>query len=484
MTLRMQNNYGVNIGLEVHIQLNTMTKAFSRDEVNFHSGVNENISAITLALPGTLPLANQVHVEKALKLALVLGSKVSTECYFDRKHYFYPDLPKGYQITQDNRPIAVGGTFIYDSEGKSIQIRIHHMHMEEDAGKSIHDQHPDYSLIEYNRAGTPLIELVTEPDFTSGQQVFDFLASIQKLVQYLDISDGNMEEGSMRCDCNVSVRPIDIQSLGERCEIKNVNSKRFAREAITFEAERQMELIGQGLKIEKTTMLYDALKKETRPMRKKEAENDYRYFPDPDLSPIRISPEYLDKVLKSIDVLPDQLQQDLVQKGLPLAQASMLCEIKWLGKNVLSFSEENPGLVKDFGDFVCNKLYPLIERRHSSIFDIVIRENCTALLRLIQQGHVSKSSAYQHLVPTILNQENRIDLMVLATALNLLQANTSDSLEKTISDIIENNPDKVKEYKNGKKGLIGFFIGQIKLKEGQGIDALVVTQKLKDILDQ
>ena len=479
----MQNNYVVNIGLEVHIQLNTKTKAFSKDEVNFHSGVNENISAITLALPGTLPLANQVHVEKALKLALVLGSNVSTECHFDRKHYFYPDLPKGYQITQDKNPIAVGGTFNFDSVGKSKQIRIHHMHMEEDAGKSIHDQHPDYSLIEYNRAGTPLIELVTEPDFTSGQQVFDFLASIQKLVQYLDISDGNMEEGSMRCDCNVSVRPINQQALGERCEIKNVNSKRFAREAIAYEAERQMKLIDEGVKIEKTTMLYDALKKETRPMRKKEAENDYRYFPDPDLSPIRISPEYLDKVLKSMDVLPDQLQQALVHKGLPHSQVLMLCEIKWLGKNVLSFSEVEPDLVKEFGDLVCNKLYPLIERRHSSIYDIVILENCIALLSLVQQGLVSKSSAYQHLVPAILYQENRIDLMSLATSLNLVQSNTSDSLEKTITDIIALYPDKVKEYKNGKKGLIGFFIGQIKLKEGQGIDALVVTQKLKDILD-
>ena len=267
--LSMLDAYQTVIGLEVHIQLNTHSKAFSSDEVNFHANANTNIGPVTLALPGTLPVANSSQIEKGIKLAIAINSKINTYTYFDRKNYFYPDLPKGYQITQDKKPIAEGGKIKFKSEGKEVTIRIHHMHMEEDAGKSVHDQNDTYTLLDYNRAGTPLIELVTEPDFRSGQEVHDFLEHIQLLVKYLEISDGNMEEGSIRCDCNVSVMKNTSNVYGERCEIKNVNSKKFARQAIQFEAERQIASIENGGIIQRTTMLFDPTSGQTFPMRKR-----------------------------------------------------------------------------------------------------------------------------------------------------------------------------------------------------------------------
>ncbi|NNF35196.1 MAG: Asp-tRNA(Asn)/Glu-tRNA(Gln) amidotransferase subunit GatB, partial [Saprospiraceae bacterium] len=272
------------VGLEVHVQLNTQTKAFCNDLNVFGSDPNTNISPITLAHPGTLPRMNRKHILAAIKLGLAFGSDIQPTNYFDRKNYFYPDLPKGYQITQDERPVCIGGKVEYIMGDGSIRsIRIHHLHMEEDAGKSIHDLSSHETYLDYNRAGVPLIEIVTEPDLRSSEEVYYFIQTLQQLVRHLGISDGNMEEGSFRCDCNVSVKKISDEKLGERCEIKNLNSKRFAKAAVEYEAERQIKQLEAGNSILKTTMLYNPSSGKTFPMRDKEEVNDYRYFNDPDL---------------------------------------------------------------------------------------------------------------------------------------------------------------------------------------------------------
>jgi aspartyl-tRNA(Asn)/glutamyl-tRNA(Gln) amidotransferase subunit B len=469
------------IGLEVHIQLNTHSKAFARDKNQFINEPNKHIGPITLALPGVLPRANKAHLHKAIKLAITTASKINEFNYFDRKNYFYPDLPKGYQITQDKRPIAVGGHFTFESEGKEKTIRIHHMHMEEDAGKSSHDLDPKYSLIEYNRAGTPLIELVTEPDFRSGQEVHDFLAAIQQLVQYLDISDGNMEEGSIRCDCNVSVRPMGKEAYGERCEVKNVNSKRFAREAINYEAKRQISMIASGEKIKKTTMLFNPDTGETKPMRKKETENDYRYFPEPDLSPIRLTQIQIDRVKSEIDWLPWTLKHRLSELGLNRDDADKISQEKSIGVYFISLLQDTLIDGKELGSLFVNKILPDSLVKNIAIADVVTNEQLKTFIDLYSSGKVSKSAALASIWPDLINNPIA-DPVVIATQKNLIIQEDQDFLNTFITEVLEANPDKVKEYKSGKKGLIGFFMGQVKMKAGNNVNPAVLKEKVEDAL--
>jgi len=285
----MESSFDTVVGLEIHVQLNTKSKAFSNDKNSFGDLPNENIHPVSIALPGALPKINRGQVFSAVKLGIALQSTINKESYFDRKNYFYPDSPKGYQITQDGGPILLGGQFRFKKGDGYKSIRIHHVHMEDDAGKSIHDIDNNHTMIDLNRAGTPLLEVVTEPDFCSGQEVSDFLAAFQVLIRYLEISDANMEEGSLRCDCNVSVKPAGQIALGTRCEIKNINSKKFAKIAINHERDRQIRIIQQGAEVEQETRLFNAETLATYTMRKKEDALDYRYFPDPDLQPIILS---------------------------------------------------------------------------------------------------------------------------------------------------------------------------------------------------
>ncbi len=475
------NKYETVIGLEVHIQLNTQTKAFAADKNLFINEPNVHISPITLALPGVLPKANKAQIDKSLKLAITMGSKINEINFFDRKNYFYPDLPKGYQITQDKMPIGVGGKFEFYSEGQKKSIRIHHMHMEEDAGKSAHDLDPKYSLIEYNRAGTPLIELVTEPDFRSGQEVHDFLASIQQLVQYLDISDGNMEEGSIRCDCNVSVRPEGQEAYGERREIKNVNSKRFAREAINYESKSQIELLEQGEKIYKTTMLFNPDTGETKPMRKKETENDYRYFPEPDLAPIVISEEHINKIKVQIDWLPWTLREALMESGVNEEDAIKITEDKSIGTTFLLFLNETKIEGKELGSLFVNKLIPDALTTQTKITDLITTSQLSALVDLYQSGKVSKSNALSILWSEVINKKS-VDVNATAENLGLIINENQDFLDEFIAEIIAGNEAKVKEYKSGKKGLIGFFMGQVKMKTGNSVNPNTLKEKLESAL--
>ena len=319
--------YEAVIGLEVHIQLNTESKAFCADRASFSTTPNSQVSIISLAHPGTLPRVNSSQVTSAIKLGLALGCDINQKTYFDRKHYFYADLPKGFQTTQDSMPICVGGlvNFLLDKEIRTC--RIHHIHMEEDAGKSLHEDGEDYSLIDLNRAGVPLLELVTEPDLHSADEVFEFIHALRKMVRFLDISDGNMEEGSLRCDCNVSVRRKGESILNPRSEIKNVNSARYAKRAINFEIDRQIKLLQEGKKTIQETREFIPESGITRPLRGKEEAHDYRYFPEPDLPPVIISDEEVSDIKKTIPALPIQCYRNLIENhDLSHADAIVISE--------------------------------------------------------------------------------------------------------------------------------------------------------------
>lgn len=475
--------YETVIGLEVHIQLNTSSKAFSSEANVFELNPNQNISMVTLGLPGTLPRANRQHLEKAIHLALALDCNIPEVTQFDRKNYFYPDLPKGYQITQDKNPIGKGGQWTFMTGNSSKTIRIHHIHMEEDAGKSNHELHPSQSLIEYNRAGTPLVELVTEPDFRSGQEVYDFLTSLQQLVQYLEISDGNMEEGSIRCDCNVSIRPQGSQALGERCEIKNVNSRRFAREAIIYEAQRQEKLVSAGTAIERTTLLFEPSTGTTHPMRKKEGENDYRYFPEPDLSPMKIDKEWVNRIKENQSILPSAALSILSSWGLQKEDAEkIVSKKKWF-----QFYQQ---LIRDYqlpavlvASMMVNKILPFADQKGKELSALLSPKQIEELVILYNSGKVGKSDVLSVLLPALLDApQNGVE--ELAKALNLMISNNAADLIPVIDTVLNAHVEKVKEYRSGKKGLIGFFMGQVKQEAGSALDAASLKPILEECLEK
>ena len=470
-------NFETVIGLEVHIQLNTKTKAFSPEINKFELIPNQNISDVTLALPGTLPVANVVHVHKAVKLGLAFNCTINQINYFDRKNYFYPDLPKGYQITQDAKPVCKGGNITFKTGGEEKTIRIHHIHMEEDAGKSSHDQADAYSLIDYNRAGTPLLELVTEPDFRSGQEVHDFLAYLQKVVQYLDVSDGNMEEGSIRCDCNVSVRPMGSPNYGERREVKNVNSKRFAKTAIDYESLEQVKIISEGGKIHKTTMLFDPETGTTRPMRKKETENDYRYFPEPDLPPVHISDTLIAEIRNEINWMPHTLAKEFSENyNVPDQHLDILTDNLKIAEYFISVAS-NVEDTKELADLVVLKLLPIAQSSEKSFNELLSADRIAEIITFIKSGKASKAAIYQNLVGLAI-EKPETGILDLASELNIVKSDDQNFLDDIISKVLNEFPDKVKEYKSGKKGLIGFFMGQVKKEAGNKADPQTLNDKL------
>lgn len=466
------------IGLEIHVQILTQSKAFCSDANQYTKTPNQNIGVISLAHPGALPKMNVSHLEKAILLSLALESNINTISYFDRKNYYYPDLPKGYQITQDNAPYCTGGSVNFMSEGEKKSIRLHHIHIEEDAGKSIHDMNDDYSYVDYNRAGVPLLEIVTEPDFRSGQEVSDFLAELQKIVQYLNISDGNMEEGSFRCDCNVSVRNVG-QPLGERCEIKNMNSRKFAKNAIEYEANRQISIIENGGIISRSTMLYDPIKNETRPMRKKEAVNDYRYFPEPDLPPVVINEDIITKVKNQLVALPFQRYIQLTEDfHLSHADAEFLIDdIKYI--ELFLGLATHCDAYKDLADLLINKAIPWLKAENLDVWHDP--KPILQFIDLLQNGKVSKSAAYQHIFPEWI-EDIRQDPLQIAMNKQLVISENQDFLDDEIKKILASYPDKVKEYQKGKKGLIGFFMGQVIQKTGGKTDPKILQAKIEKAL--
>jgi len=476
--------YDTVIGLEVHIQMNTATKAFCGDANTFGASENSHVSAISLAHPGTLPVANMKHVDKAIQLGLALGCEINQTHFFDRKHYFYPDLPKGYQITQDNRPICIGGKVDFEVEGQQKTVRIHHIHMEEDAGKTVHDQHDRLSLVDLNRAGTPLLELVTEPDLSSGEEVFAFIAELQKLLRYIDVSDADMEKGSMRCDCNVSVKPAGATTLGERCEIKNLNSKRFARDAVSYEAKRQIKMVEQGETFNKQTLHYDPITNKTSILREKEGVADYRYFPDPDLPPIKISDDHLNSIKAAMPELPGQIRKRLVADlGLSKDYADQLTQSQPVYQYYTVLSSEVDDH-KAAANLMINQILPSLGSGQSDLSTLsVSMAQCVDYLNIVKEGQVTASVARQQLWPAMLKSPEKSP-SGLAEELGLIIVQDTDEIAQLVNDVLLANPKQLEQYKKGKKALMGFFIGAAMRKAGGSLDPALLKKELAAALEK
>ena len=465
---QVATTYETVIGLEIHVQLSTKSKAFCGDDTTFGGNPNTQVSAISLGHPGTLPRLNARQVEYAIRLGLALGSKINLDNRFDRKNYFYADLPKGYQITQDNQPICIGGSLDITVEGETKSIRIHHIHMEEDAGKSMHDSDDPFSYIDLNRAGVPLLEIVTEPDLRSAQEVDALMTAMRQLVQYLEVSDGNMQEGSMRCDCNVSIRPMGSTTYGNRCEIKNLNSMRYARKAIKYEVKRQIGIVENGGTVEQQTLNFDPDTGITSPLRTKEDAHDYRYFPDPDIPPVQLSAERVATIREALPMLPwerrQQLQEDF---GLNTYDTGLLSAEPAIASYFVELVGQKAEAGKALANLLINKVIPWCKEQQVSIREFPLpHPQLHAFVELIQEGGISNSIAYQELFPALLQQPEKA-ARSLAEELNLLQSDNADELAQWVEQAIAQFPDKVKAYQGGKKGLLGLFMGEV-MKRSKG----------------
>ncbi|WP_221389809.1 Asp-tRNA(Asn)/Glu-tRNA(Gln) amidotransferase subunit GatB [Dyadobacter sp. NIV53] len=477
------NSYETVIGLEVHCQLLTESKLFASDRNLFGTEPNTNIGPLTLALPGTLPKVNKKAVEYAVRIGLACDCSISRRTIFDRKNYFYPDLPKGYQISQDKKPICEnGGVTIATkgTDGKLVEklIRFHHIHLEEDAGKSVHDGSETETLLDYNRAGTPLVEMVSEPDLRSADETGAFVTEIRRLVRYLGISDGNMEEGSLRCDVNVSIRKKGDTELGVKVEVKNMNSIRNMMRAITFETKRQISLLESGGRIQQQTRMFDVETGNTYGMRMKETMNDYRYFPDPDLSPIIISDEWLESIRSAMPALPKELRKKFTDiYGIPAYDALVLTDTK----EIADYFEEvcaKTTLYKSASNWLMGPVKSYLNEHDGDILLFPVKPaDLAALIELSESGLVSNSVATQKIFPVMLAEHGKSPKEI-AVSNNWLQNSNTNELETLVDEVIASMPDKVAAYQKGKKGLLGLFVGEIMKKSNGTADPKLVNQLL------
>ncbi|CAG5074285.1 Aspartyl/glutamyl-tRNA(Asn/Gln) amidotransferase subunit B [Dyadobacter sp. CECT 9623] len=475
--------YETVIGLEVHCQLLTESKLFARDVNRFGTEPNTNIGPLTLALPGTLPKINKKAIEYAVRLGLACGCSISRKTTFDRKNYFYPDLPKGYQISQDKKPICEnGGVAISfkNAEGKTTDkvIRFHHIHLEEDAGKSVHEGDQEETLLDYNRAGTPLVEMVSEPDLRSAEETGAFVTEIRRLVRYLGISDGNMEEGSLRCDVNVSVRKYGAPEYGTKVEIKNMNSIRNMMRAISFEERRQVALVESDGQVQQETRMFDVDNGQTYGMRVKETMNDYRYFPDPDLSPVVISEEWLSAITSAMPALPHELREKFVnQYGIPTYDAMVLTDTKEIADYFEAVCNKTPAY-KTVSNWLMGPVKSFLNENGGDIALFPVSPQSLAdLIDLAESGTVSNSVATQKIFPVLLAEPQREPKEIAATN-NWLQNSNTNELESLVDEVINSMPDKVAAYRKGKKGLIGLFVGEVMKKSNNTADPKLVNQLL------
>ncbi len=469
------------MGLEVHAQLATESKIFAADHTTYGAAPNTNISTITLAHPGTLPKLNKKVLEYAIKMGLACGSKISREMVFDRKNYTYPDLPSGYQITQDRTPICIGGQVMVKVAGAERAIILNRIHLEADAGKLIHAK--KNSLVDLNRAGMPLIEIVTEPVLRSSEEAFQFLYEVRKLVKYLEICDGNMEEGSMRCDANISVMLLDAKELGSKVEIKNMNSMRNVKRAIDYEVIRQIGEVEMGNVIISETRLFDADNGTTASMRTKETLNDYRYFPDPDLSPVIISEAQLAEIESAMPTLPKALFKKFVsQYKLPEYDATLLTEERALA---VYFEEICKSTVhyKAASNWLMGPVKSYLNEENHSITQLDLTPHRLAMLiDLIADGKVSFSMASQKIFPALL-KNRKVSAAQVAKEMNLIQEGGGEVIQPFIDEVLAKFPDKVLAYKKGKKGLIGMFMGQVMQRCDGKVDPKTTNELLRKSLD-
>lgn len=484
MEKAIRDKYTVVIGLEVHAQLLTKSKMYAGDSTEFGNLPNTNVSVITLGHPGTLPKLNKTAVEHAIKMGLACESKITRENIFDRKNYFYPDLPKGYQITQDKTPICVGGfVTITTPDGITRDVKLNRVHMEEDAGKSMHLAEEVDTLVDFNRAGVPLIEIVTEPDLRSSDEAHAFLTEVRKLVRYLDICDGNMEEGSMRCDANVSIMLNDATEYGKKVEVKNMNSVRNVQRAIDHEVIRQIEKIEKGEAIISETRTFDAAKGSTSSMRTKEDLNDYRYFPEPDLSPLVISDEWLEKITASMPSLPKALYKKFVGDfQLPDYDAQVLTDSKEIALYFVELCEETKNY-KAASNWMMGPIKSYLNESalHINQFPVTPKQIAT-IIKLIDAGTVSFSAASQKIYPAMIAHPGK-DPLKIAEEMNLVQESNANTIIPIVEEVLASLPGKVGEYKSGKKGLLGLFMAEIMKKSKGKADPKVASELLKERLD-
>ena len=482
--MSLRDKYEVVIGLEVHAQLLTKTKAYSSDENIYGEAPNTKTSVISLGHPGTLPRSNAKVIEYAVKMGIAVGADIRERNEYARKNYFYADLPKGYQITQDTTPICNGGIIqIKDAEGNPKKIKITRIHMEEDAGKSIHDLDPFHTLIDLNRAGVPLIEVVSEPDVRSSDEAYQYINEVRKLVRYLDICDGNMEEGSLRCDANISVMLKGANKFGTKVEVKNMNSTRNVKRAIEFEIDRQIALVEAGKEVSHETRSFNAANNSTISMRHKEEANDYRYFPEPDLQAVIVTQEYIEKVKNSLPPLPSELFHKFTAEfGLSDYDANILTDEKGIALyyNDLCSSTKN---YKSAANFVNGSVKSFLNEKAISIAEFSINpKRLASLISIVDQGKVSNTVATSKVFPAMLACNDTADK--IATDNNWTQESDSDALGDYIKLAIAKYPEKAKDYKEGKKGLIGLFMGEVmKLSKGQA-DPKLANQLLRTQLEK
>lgn len=471
--------YEAVIGIETHVQLKTKSKMFSADSTEFESGDNENTSPITLGMPGTLPVINKQAVDFSIKVGLALNCEIRDKSVFARKNYFYPDMPKGYQISQYDQPICENGYLKFKLNGTEKKVTIVRAHMEEDAGKSTH--HGEYTLINLNRAGIPLLEIVTGPEMHSAQEAAEYGRTIRQIVRYLDVCDGNLEEGSLRCDVNVSVRKMGESKLGTKVELKNLNSFRFIEKAVEYEIDRQIDLLESGGKVIQETRLFDPDKNRTFSMRTKEDAQDYRYFPEPDLLPVVLVEGQIEKIKKQMPELPyEKAKRFIEQQGLPEYDATVLTAERELSDYYEKVAQVS-GNYKASSNWVMTEVIRELNHSNLSITQSPITpEKLGKLIQMIDSKAISGKIA-----KTVFSEmwEKGGDPEDIVKAKGLVQISDNSAIEKIIEDVLAQNPSQVQEYRSGKVKVFGFFVGAVmKASKGQANPDLVnkiLTEKLK-----
>jgi aspartyl-tRNA(Asn)/glutamyl-tRNA(Gln) amidotransferase subunit B len=480
--MSVYDKYEVVVGLEVHAQLLTKSKAYSSDANEFGASPNSLLSPVTLGMPGALPTLNKRSIELAVKIGLALDCDIREYNEFSRKNYFYADLPKGYQITQFDTPICSDGFVVIQMPEGRKTIRLERIHLEEDAGKSIHDIDPFFTLVDLNRAGVPLIEIVSKPDLRSSDEAYAYLTEIRKLVRYLDICDGNMEEGSLRCDANISIRLKGADVLNQRVEVKNMNSIRNVKRAIEYEFSRQVDAVEKGEKILMETRNFDAVTGTTSSMRSKEMAHDYRYFPEPDLLPVIVSEALIEKIRSEMPALPNELKHKFhTEFGLSEYDASILTEDKYVSDYFAQIIV-NTSDYKAAANWIIGPIKSYVNEHAIAFESFPLKADKIAeLIVLIEKGITNFSVASNKLLPALLANMDK-SAMQLAEELNLVQSSNSDEIEKYIDLVLQEYPEKVLEYKSGKKGLMGLFVGEVMKKSGGKSDPKITTKLLNEKL--
>ena len=480
--IKKNNNvYEVVIGLEVHAQILSNSKLFSSSPTKFGAEPNTQVSLVDAAFPGMLPVINEFCIKQAVKTGIGLNAKINKRSIFDRKNYFYADLPQGYQISQYKNPIVGEGSVTLDLPSGEKRIGIERLHLEQDAGKSIHDLDPESTFVDLNRSGVALMEIVSKPDLRSPDEVNIYIKKLRSIMRYLGTCDGNMQEGSLRADVNVSVKKKGDEKLGTRCEIKNVNSIKFMQMAIIYEANRQVDLLEEGKIVDQETRLFDIKKNETRSMRSKEDAHDYRYFPDPDLLPLEVSNDFIDSIRDEMPELPDEKKKRFIEKfNLTPYEATILVSDIEISKYFEEAIKDSD--VKLTTNWITGGLFALLNEKNLEISKSPISsKNLSKLINLIKNGTISGKIAKTVFELMI---ESDKDPETIVNEKGLKQESDPKELEKLIDNIIKDNQDKVNEYKSGKDKLFGFFVGQAMKVSGGKANPKLINEILKDKLSK